>query len=367
MGVGSLEIAVLGEDSRHGDARGRHPGPQADRLLERGTGLGAAAEDQERRRQPVVGLGEVGVAFQGNPVALDGCGVAVVLGQEMGEIRVEPRGARFHRQRPLVGREGRVEPVELLLDAADVIPGQRQGRVEVDGAAIRGQGLFVTAHGRPDIAEIAVGMPQSRGQLDGAPTVRGSLVEPVDIAELHQHVAQVGMAPGVLRLAFQHLVIHRGRLVEAPERLERLAAVDLRGGEARPQADRLVKRREGPIGLAVAQADQTEVVVGRDQTRVELEGRSQHPGRLDVLPQLPQHLAARGVVRGNLGSSPDRLFDPREGLELSPLLAERDAEQVQGVGLIGLGDEQGPVPVLGRIEPAGAMMGHRFVEQGAHE
>ena len=62
-----------------------------------------------------------------------------------------------------------------------------------------------------------MGLPEPWCQLECTLAVKRGLVEPVDTAKLHQHMAQVGMDPSIIRLALQHLEIRRRRFIPEPQ------------------------------------------------------------------------------------------------------------------------------------------------------
>jgi hypothetical protein len=118
---------------------------------------------------------------------------------------------------------------------------------------------------------------------------------------------------------------------------------------------------------AVLNGNQSQVVAGRGQARVEIQSPGKDHRGLVVPAWLLQDLALSSMTGGDLGPPFDDPFDPTKGLELPPPPAEHDAKQVQGVGLVGLDGEQGPKTVLRRVQPSGAMVGDLLVEQAAHQ
>ncbi len=113
--------------------------------------------------------------------------------------------------------------------------------------------------------------------------------------------------------------------------------------------------------------DQPQVVVRRDQARVQAQSLAQDRGSLVVPAQLAQDLAPRPMIGGDLGPPFDRPFDPVQSLVFLPSLAEHDAQQVQGVVVVGLDGEQRPITALGLFQASGTMVSHRCVKPAAHQ
>jgi hypothetical protein len=131
--------------------------------------------------------------------------------------------------------------------------------------------------------------------------------------------------------------------VEIAAQTQRVAEVVAGQTEVRLDLERLAELEDGLVRLALRQKDQSQVVGRFGRARLKTQGRAKALGGTLEVAQRTVRLAQVGVIGGIPEVQGDGPPDTFGSLMVISLLVESDAQQVQGVGVVGLGAEDAAV------------------------
>jgi hypothetical protein len=157
--------------------------------------------------------------------------------------------------------------------------------------------------------------------------------------------------------------------------MEGVAEVVAGHAVVRLDPQRLLELEDGVVGLALRQQDQSEVVGGFGRAWLQPQSGAAALGGAVEVAQSTVRLGQVGVIGSIRGVEGDGPADALGGLTVIALLMGDNAQQVQGVGVVGLGVEDiavqpgclGQAPALVLLQAEGKVVVHGDALRNADE
>ena len=252
-----------------------------------------------------------------------------------------------------VARLGFIEPPLIRADVPQV-------QVDLCGTGLEPEGVFIALHSKLelstqalDVRQVIVGVVMAGLESKSLLVRRCRFLESFQLSE---HVAQGVANAGDLGLQTQGVPVAELRVLELTQLGQRGAQIEMRLVHVGVEPNGVTIARHGKLSLALVAQRVGQVKMGIDVVGLDGDGGAVGSDRCVVLARAPERDAEVVPVFSHDRIERNRPADQLDRFHVPLLVVSDQAQQLQGVGVVGsLGQDLGVDP-LGLGETAGAMM-----------